>query len=108
MTQFEVKTTDEDGLVRVALAGECDLAVSAQLDEVLAAALNRGPLVVVDLAGLAFLDSSGVQGLITAHHAARKRGCRLVTVNAKGVVATVLDLTGVAELLGAPPGSDGS
>nr|WP_296072439.1 STAS domain-containing protein [uncultured Actinoplanes sp.] len=108
MTQFEAKTTDEGGLVRVALAGECDLAVSAQLDKVLAAALDRGPLVVVDLAALAFLDSSGVHGLITAHHAARRKGSRLVAVNASGAVATVLELTGVGRLLGSPPNGDGA
>jgi anti-sigma B factor antagonist len=108
VTQFEAKTTDEGGLVRVALAGECDLAVSARLDEVLAAALDRGPLVVVDLAGLMFLDSSGVHGLITAHHAAQRKGSRVVAVNARGAVAKVLELTGVDRLLGPPPSSDGA
>ena len=103
MAQFAAQTTEQDGLVRVALAGECDLAVCAQLDEVLTAAVSRAPIVVVDLAGLAFLDSSGVHGLITAHHAALRRGGRLVAVNARGAVATVLDLTGVGKLLGPPP-----
>lgn len=102
MAQFAAETIEEDGLVRVVLAGECDLAVCAQLDEVLSAALSHAPIVVVDLAALAFLDSSGVHGLITAHHAALKKGGRLVAVNARGVVATVLDLTGVGRLLGPP------
>lgn len=107
MTQFVAETTEQDGLVRVALAGECDLAVCAQLDEVLSAALSRAPVVVVDLAGLAFLDSSGIHGLITAHHAALEKGGRLVAVNARGAVATVLDLTGVGLLLGPPRDGNG-
>jgi anti-anti-sigma factor len=102
MAQFAAETTEQDGLVRVALAGECDLAVCAQLDEVLSEALNRATVVVVDLSRLMFLDSSGVHGLIVAHHAARQRGGRLVAVNARGAVATVLDLTGVGKLLGPP------
>ncbi|NMO52809.1 STAS domain-containing protein [Actinoplanes sp. TBRC 11911] len=102
MAQFAAQTTEQDGLVRVALAGECDLAVCAQLDEVLSEALSRAAVVVVDLADLMFLDSSGVHGLIVAHHAAQQRGGRLVAVNARGAVATVLDLTGVGELLGPP------
>jgi anti-sigma B factor antagonist len=108
MGQFEARTTDEDGVVRVHLAGECDMAVSAQLDEALTAAVRRAPLVVVDLAGLVFLDSSGVHGLITALHAARDRGGRLIAVNATGAVATVLELTGVGPLLSEDARGNGS
>ena len=61
-------------------------------------------MVVVDVSGLDFLDSSGVHGLITAHHAARSSGGRLFVVNPTGSVATVLDLTGVGALLRPPPG----
>jgi anti-sigma B factor antagonist len=108
MGQFEARTTDEDGLVRVRLAGECDLAVSAQLDEALIAAVRRAPLVVVDLSALVFLDSSGVHALVTAHHAARDRGGRLLAVHAAGAVATVLELTGVGPLLSEDAPGNGS
>jgi anti-sigma B factor antagonist len=103
MAQFEAKVTDEDGVLRVTLAGECDLAVSEQLSDALLAAVRRAPLVIVDLAGLAFLDSSGVHSLVSAHHVARERGSRLVVVNPVGAVATVLDLTGVGALLSMDP-----
>lgn len=102
--RFEVTTSDESGRVRVAVAGECDLAVSDRLTEALLAAVRQAPVVVVDLAALDFLDSSGVHGLVTAHHAARERGGRLEVVNPAGSVATVLDLTGVGPLL-SPNGS---
>jgi anti-sigma B factor antagonist len=106
MARFEAKTSDGDGRVRVALAGECDLTVSEQLTTTLLDAVGRAPLVVVDVAELEFLDSSGVHGLITAHHAARETGRRLVVVNPTGTVATVLDITGVAALL-SPSAADG-
>jgi anti-sigma B factor antagonist len=105
MAQFEARTSDADGRVLVALVGECDLAVSDQLHEALLAAVRRAPVVVVDVAALEFLDSSGVHGLVTAHHAALAAGGRLYVVNPTGSVATVLDLTGVSALLS--PEADG-
>lgn len=107
MTRFEATTSEEAGHVRVALAGECDLAVREELTAALLAAVHRAPVVVVDVARLDFPDSSGVHSLITAHHAARDSGKRLILVNHRGSVATVLELTGVAELL-RPPAEDGS
>lgn len=106
MTRFEATISDEAGHVRVALAGECDLAVREELTAALLAAVRRAPVVVVDLGGLDFLDSSGVHGLITAHHAARDAGRKLFVINPRDSVATVLDITGVAELL-SPPAGDG-
>jgi anti-sigma B factor antagonist len=106
MARFEVRTSaaQPDRLV-VALAGECDLAVREELRSALLAAVGRARLVVVDLRELEFLDSSGVHSLIAAHHDALERGGRLQVVNAGGVVADVLTVTGVGELLG--PAADG-
>jgi anti-sigma B factor antagonist len=106
MARFEAITSDETGGVRVALVGECDLAVREELTAALLAAVHRAPVVVVDVAGLDFLDSSGVHGLITAHHAAKASGKKLFVVNPTGAVATVLELTGVGALL-SPPSTNG-
>ena len=106
MARFEATTSDEAGGVRVALAGECDLEVRDELTAALLAAFHRSPIVVVDLGGLDFLDSSGVHGLITAHRAAKESGRKLFVVNPTGAVATVLDLTGVGALL-SPPDANG-
>ncbi|MBL7258305.1 STAS domain-containing protein [Paractinoplanes lichenicola] len=105
---FEARTDTHAGHVRVTLAGECDLAVREQLHTILEDAVRSAPLVVVDLAAVDFLDSSGVHGLIVAHHAASARGGRVTVVNPTGAVAAVLDITGVGELLGpaAAPADD--
>ncbi|MEU8818616.1 STAS domain-containing protein [Actinoplanes sp. NPDC048796] len=109
MARFEARTFEGAGETRVVLSGDCDLSVRDELLTVLDAALTAAggshPRVVVDLAEVGFLDSTGVHGLITAHHAALGRHGRLVVVNAKGAVAAVLDITGVAGLLSdaAPP-----
>jgi anti-sigma B factor antagonist len=104
MARFSATMTHETGHVRVALTGDCDLAVREQMSAALRDAVGRADVVVVDLADVGFLDSSGVHELVSAHHAARGRGGRLYIENPTGAVATVLDLTGVARLLS--PGVD--
>jgi len=102
MGHFEARTSTEPGRLVVALAGECDLAGRDELAAVLLAAVDRTSVVFVDLAGLTFIDSSGVHGLVTAYHAARQTGGRLYVINAGGTVAEVLDLTGIGDLLRPP------
>src|SRR4051794_4461351 len=102
MARFEATTSTQSDRVVVSLTGECDLSVREELTTVLLGAVSQAREVVVDLGGLGFLDSSGVHGLVTAYHAAREEGGFLYVINANGVVATVLDLTGVAELLRPP------
>jgi anti-sigma B factor antagonist len=106
MARFEATISDEADRVRVALVGECDLHVREELIATLLAAVGRAPVVVVDVAGLDFLDSSGVHGLVVAHRAAKESGRKLFVVNPGGAVAAVLDLTGVGALL-SPPAGDG-
>ncbi|MGN9806382.1 STAS domain-containing protein [Micromonospora sp. L32] len=106
MAHFEARTSTEPGRAVVRLAGECDLAAREELTAVLLAAVAGAPVVLVDAGALDFLDSTGIHGLVTAHHAARAAGGRLYVVNARGPVANVLAITGVADLL-RPPTDDG-
>ncbi|GAA4568936.1 hypothetical protein GCM10023176_24390 [Micromonospora coerulea] len=106
MTRFETRTSVEAGRVVVVLNGECDLAVRDALTAALTAAVASRPVVVVDAGGLTFLDSTGLHGLVTAYHAARREGGRLHLVNATGAVANVLELTGVGDLLRPPIDDD--
>lgn len=99
MARFAATTSDEPGGVRVALAGDCDLAVRDELTATLLAAVGRAAEVTVDLADVRFLDSSGVHGLVEAHRAAVGRGGRVYVENPTGAVAAVLDVTGVRDLL---------
>ena len=104
MTRFEARTSAGPGRIVVALSGECDLAAREELTSTLLNAVADSPEVVVDVGAVTFLDSSGVHGLVTAHRAARLDGRRLYLVNAGGMVADVLDITGVADLLRPPAG----
>ncbi|MEH1057215.1 STAS domain-containing protein [Micromonospora sp. CPCC 206171] len=106
MARFEATTSTEPGRAVVRLAGECDLAAREELTAALLTAVAGAQVVLVDAGALDFLDSTGIHGLVTAHHAARAAGGRLYVVNARGPVANVLAITGVADLL-RPPSDDG-
>jgi anti-sigma B factor antagonist len=99
MARFAATTSAEGAGLRVSLAGDCDLAVRDELVTTLLAAVGRSASVTVDLAEVDFLDSSGIHGLVAAHRAAVERGGRLYLENPSGSVASVLDVTGVGDLL---------
>lgn len=62
--------------------------------------------IVVDLAGVPFLDSTGRGALLHAWRQARQRGCRLVVVNPQPRVLAMLRIAGVAGHLGLAEASD--
>ena len=99
---FEVRTEAPDGDVTVVrVSGEVDMTVSPRFERSLLDAASRpGRHVVVDLARLDFLDSSGVHALIKGYHASNAAGGSLTVRGATGGVARVLYITGVAEVLG--------
>jgi anti-anti-sigma factor len=105
MARFEAATSIDGQRADVVLSGECDLAARDDFMETLMSAVGAAPAVVVDLGGLTFLDSSGVHALVTAHRSAVERGGRLAVVNAAGMVAHVLDITGVGGLLRSQDGA---
>ncbi|USQ85401.1 STAS domain-containing protein [Streptomyces phaeoluteigriseus] len=83
------------------LRGEIDHAVANQLTEALLS--SRGatpPRTVVDLNGVTFMDSSGVNALITAHHAMSEAQGWLRIAAAQAPVLRVLELVGVDQVIG--------
>lgn len=95
------------------VAGDVDLETADGLRAALKAAPPQQPghELVVDLAEVPFLDSSGVQVLLEARMTALAGGGALVVRNPSRMVARVLEVTGVAAILGLPsgppPGSGG-
>ena len=57
---------EDDGRVQLGLVGELDIASASALNERLRALAQRGDPVVLDLARLQFIDSSGLRELIRA------------------------------------------
>lgn len=62
---MDVETRDESGARIIAVAGDIDLYSSPQVrDAILAAVKAKHALVVVDLHGVTYIDSSGVATLV--------------------------------------------
>lgn len=88
-----------DGVVVLRLRGELDLATASELSEQLGRAEHDASVVVVDLRGLEFMDSTGVAVLANADRRARERGGRLVVVRGGQQVQRLLELTGLDQCL---------
>ena len=104
--RFDARTSVGIDRVVVALSGECDLAGREELTSVLLTAVASANVVLVDMASVTLLDSSGLHSLVVAYHAAKGSGGRLYVINAGLAAATVLDVSGVGGLLSPPDDGD--
>jgi len=88
-----------DGPV-VVLSGEADTTTATVLREMLAALLDTGArLVIIEAAGLSFLDSASMRVLVLAARALKGRHGRLVLARPQPAVARLLEITGADRLL---------
>lgn len=88
--KYEIK--EHAQAVIVAIDGDIDLAHSGQLRTALMECVGRGHTVIVDLANVTVVDSSGVASLLEACQGARKRGKRFVLAGGSESVKRVLKL----------------
>lgn len=100
MTILEVETRRGDGLAQVVLRGELDLSTVEKVESELGA-LEAGDdkLLVLDLSGLTFLDSTGLRLMVTTDQRARKEARRLVIVKGPETVQRVFSITKLDEAL---------
>ena len=95
---IEVETAGERAVVR--LSGELDLASAPLLErELERAGLEEVPMLVFDLDGLEFLDSTGLQVLLSTHRRVTERGQQFAITRGSPQVQRLLDITRVAERL---------
>jgi anti-sigma B factor antagonist len=96
MQRFKVTERDlESGAREIQVEGELDLAVAAQLDEVLGKACEECEQVLVGLERCAFIDSSGIAVILRAHNRMQEDGHRLVVYGPTAQVLRVLSMTGL-------------
>jgi anti-sigma B factor antagonist len=94
VTILEAETVEEQGLVRLLLRGELDLSTANKAEEELRRAESTEPaLLVLDLSGLTFLDSTGLRLIVTADRRARDEGRRLAVVKGPETVQRVFTIT---------------
>ena len=93
MAGVDLSTRESDGQVIVTLRGQLDLAEAARVAAALAVVAAREPQIIVDLAALEFIDSSGVAALVRGRNLARRAGGELLLAAPQQQVLRVLTLT---------------
>jgi anti-anti-sigma factor len=97
---LDLRATVEAGVAQVSLHGELDLDRASAVADELGSLLEQDvTTVVVDVAGLTFLDSSGLRALLTAREKLEAGGATLELTNLSASVERVLDMTGTRSLL---------
>jgi anti-anti-sigma factor len=97
-----LESPDPDGVVRLALVGELDLAVADQLLGRLEMLLGDTTHVRLDLSRLEFIDSRGLYALMRCVVMGREADGRLVVEVGReltGAVQDVIDRSGIAPML---------
>jgi anti-sigma B factor antagonist len=80
----------------LSVTGEIDLYTAPTLQSELTAALRSGQVcLIVDMAGVEFCDSTGINVLLAAHRHAREQGGELQLARPGSATRRVLQVTGL-------------
>ena len=95
--------------VRISLQGDLDLATNAAVrgcvDQALA---ESGPeRLLIDMTGVTFCDSAGIEALLYARTVSLERGTTFRVANVGGISLVALEMTGVLPLLSGDVGVGG-
>ena len=97
MLNFDVATAKDGESALVTFTGDLDIQVAKVAAEAVERVEAEGPpeLLVIDLSGLSFMDSSGMAVIAAAHARALEEGRRFVIVNPKGGVRRAFEVSGL-------------
>lgn len=90
---------DEDGRPVVVARGEIDVATSEVFGRCVAEALERDPKLVLDLAEVTFMDSTGLSVIVRAYQASGQVREGIVVRSPCAAVQRTLEVSGIAQLL---------
>jgi anti-anti-sigma factor len=76
------------------LSGELDMATAPQLADALSEIPHGCAAVIVDLSDLEFMDSTGLQTILSAHARLADADCRLVLIAGCRQVQQLFEITG--------------
>jgi anti-anti-sigma factor len=99
MASVELRNWECGDLVVVGLCGELDAVNTDQFVTSLSAVAGSGRRIVVDLAGLGFIDCCAVAGLLRVRELALRAGGDLSLAAAAGIVLQLLTLISAADVL---------
>jgi anti-sigma B factor antagonist len=92
MFRMDLGSGESGGHVIVALRGELDLLYAASVATALGAVAARRPRIIVDLAGLEFIDASGIEALASGRRDARNAGGDLLLAAPQRPVRRILTI----------------
>lgn len=96
---FELHVDAADGAVTLTPEGELDIATAPRLGQAVSEHAADGTVVTIDLAQVAFLDSTGLSVLIRARRDAQASGRPLEIVNPTASARRLFELTGTTGFL---------
>jgi stage II sporulation protein AA (anti-sigma F factor antagonist) len=100
MLNFDLQTETEGRSALVSIRGDLDLQVVDRVTEALSGIESEKPeLLVIDLSGLSFMDSTGMGVIAAAHVRAMEEGRRFAIVNPPALVRQAFDRTGFGEVV---------
>ena len=83
---------------RVVARGDIDLATAPDLESHLSDLADQGvQVIVIDAAGVDFLDSSGIRVLVQASNDLEPNGGKIYIENMSAPVARILEITGLTD-----------
>jgi anti-anti-sigma factor len=98
-TEFNVVVRREGAALVVAPEGELDMATVDSLREALEGDRGDAPILVLDLRGLGFLDTSGLQLVFEQQRRAEQEGFSFVLVRGQRHVQRLFEIAGMNDRL---------
>ncbi|GAA3062155.1 STAS domain-containing protein [Actinokineospora globicatena] len=99
MTAFAHTTKIEQDRATISVTGELDTHTSIPFKQALLALADTHAEVVVDLANLEFIDSSGLSAFIAAHKRTLLNGNRVLLDQVPPFLSRILAITGLVEII---------
>lgn len=97
MNSFHHTVTDHADHTLVTLVGDLDFAAHADLEVQIVTLVGAGRPIVVDCAGITFMDSMGLRALVAGLLAAEDAGLGFALAAPSAPVRRVLELSGTLE-----------
>jgi anti-sigma B factor antagonist len=105
--QLRIEVVPADGCVTIRLTGEIDLNTAPSIREAaLRAMSHHGGTLLIDLSGVTFMDSTGLEALLATRRRAELSGGTLQLIDPTQSVLRVLEVTGVDRLFQIRPCRD--
>ena len=102
LVPFDVSVHRSHGVSTISAQGEIDLHSAGRLERVLEASLGEQSfalVVVLDLTGVTFCDSTGLRALFMANRLAALNDVSLTIVVPEGRIMGLLEVSGLADML---------